>query len=66
MAASKTEVLAPEDVFNEDAPAAESDKDVSKTNNIKNALMKRRVLDDLLEARRLERGLRDYDFDLDD
>jgi hypothetical protein len=34
-------------------------------NSVKNALVKRRVLDDLLEERRLQRNLRDYDYDLD-
>lgn len=43
-----------------------SDDDVAKTSAVKNSLTKRRVIDELLEERRLQRKLRDYDFDLDD
>ncbi len=41
-------------------------EDVAKTNHVKNSLAKRRVIDERLEERRLQRDLRDYDYDIDD
>jgi len=65
MAGEKSEEFALDDGFSEEAPAAEADTEVSKTNNVKNSLTKRRVIDELLEERKLQRRLRDYDYDLD-
>lgn len=64
MAGSKTEEF-DEDAFEEAAGEVESDE-VAKAAAVKNSLTKRRVIDELLEERRLQRRLRDYDFDLDD
>lgn len=66
MAGEKTEEFALDDGFSEEAPAAEAEAEVSKSSSIKNLLTKRRVIDDLLEERKLLRRLRDYDYDLDE
>lgn len=66
MAGEKTEEFALDEGFSEEAPAAESDIEVSKSNGVKNSLTRRRVIDDLLEERKLQRRLRDYDYDLDE
>ncbi|MDF2445788.1 MAG: hypothetical protein K0S46_1024 [Moraxellaceae bacterium] len=51
----------------EESPAPEPENDeVAKAAAIKNSLTKRRVIDELLEERKLQRRLRDYDYDLDD
>lgn len=64
MAAAKSDDLELEDGFEENG---ETDNDeVAKANAVKNSLTKRRVIDELLEERRLQRRLRDFDFDLDD
>jgi DNA helicase IV len=64
MAAAKSDDLELEDGFEENG---ETDNDeVAKANAVKNSLTKRRVIDELLEERRLQRKLRDFDFDLDD
>lgn len=64
MAAGKSDDLELEDGFEENG---ETDNDeVAKANAVKNSLTKRRVIDELLEERRLQRKLRDYDYDLDD
>lgn len=42
------------------------DDDSSKGVNSKASLTKRRLIDDLLEEKRLQRRLKEYDFDLDD
>ncbi len=54
-----------EEGFLEDSTEAEHEE-LSKAQLAKNALLKRRQLDDVIEERRLSRRLRDYDFDLDD
>lgn len=65
MAGGKSEEF-DEDAF-EEAPAAEAEGDeTAKAAPAKNSLVKRRVIDELLEERKLQRRLRDYDFDLDD
>ncbi|MGB4342439.1 MAG: hypothetical protein WBJ03_02370 [Moraxellaceae bacterium] len=64
MAAAKSDDLELEDGF-EESGETENDE-VAKANAVKNSLTKRRVIDDLLEERRLQRKLRDFDFDLDD
>ena len=67
MAGGKSDDIELEDGF-EESGDSDSNADVAKTNgnSVKNALVKRRVLDDLLEERRLQRNLRDYDYDLKD
>lgn len=67
MAGGKSDELEVEDGFEENGGEQDSDE-VAKTNatTVKNSLTKRRVIDDLLEERRLQRKLRDYDFDLGD
>lgn len=65
MAGNKSEEF-DEDAF-EEAAAPEADGDeVAKATAVKTSLAKRRVIDELLEERKLQRRLRDYDFDLDD
>lgn len=66
MAGEKTEEFALDEGFGDEAPAAETETELSKANNVKNSLIKRRVIDDLLEERKLQRRLRDYDYDLDE
>ena len=55
-----------EDSFSDDDASFDTeDKDTSKAlNNSKNSLTKRRLIDDLLEEKRLQRRLKEYDFDL--
>ncbi len=65
MAGGKSDELELEDGFEENGDADNSDE-VAKANAVKNSLTKRRVIDELLEERRLQRKLRDYDYDLDD
>jgi hypothetical protein len=66
MAGEKTEELVVDDGFSEDAVPAESEgEEVSKASSSKNSLIKRRELDDLLEERKLQRRLREYDYDDD-
>ena len=57
-----------EDSFSDDDASFDTeDKDTSKAlNNSKNSLTKRRLIDDLLEEKRLQRRLKEYDFDFDD
>lgn len=55
-----------EEGFLEDSADAEGGDDASRAQAAKNALLKRRLLDDVIEERRLNRRLRDYNFDLDD
>ncbi len=64
MAAGKSDELELEDGFEENGDT--DSEEVAKANAVKNSLTKRRVIDELLEERRLQRRLRDYDYDLDD
>ncbi|MFP5430869.1 MAG: PA3496 family putative envelope integrity protein [Gammaproteobacteria bacterium] len=64
MAAGKSDEIELEDGFEENGDT--DSEEVAKANAVKNSLTKRRVIDELLEERRLQRRLRDYDFDLDD
>jgi hypothetical protein len=60
MSTSKEELELDEDVVSEDADeVAEAPVEVAKTN-----LTKRRIIDNLLEERRLHKQLAEYDFDL--
>lgn len=60
MATDKAEIELEEDFGAEDSEdAAEAAVEVAKTN-----LTKRRIIDNYLEERRLQKQLSDYDFDL--
>ncbi|MEY4516800.1 MAG: hypothetical protein RL180_1146 [Pseudomonadota bacterium] len=64
MASAGSQDFELEDSFEDDAPF-EADEG-SKAANTKNSLTKRRLIDDLLEEKRLQRRLKEYDFDFDD
>lgn len=64
MAGGKSDDLELEDGFEENGDS--DSEEVAKANAVKNSLTKRRVIDELLEERRLQRKLRDFDYDLDD
>ena len=49
-----------------DEAADGEDETVSKAQAAKKALLQRRALADVIEEHRLNKRLRDYDFDLDD
>lgn len=70
MASGKSDDFELDDSFMDDEASSGSsggsDDDVAKTGNVKNSLTKRRIIDELLEERRLQRKLQDYDYDLDD
>lgn len=66
MSSGKSEDFELDDAFDEEPSGDFDNDDVSKSNNIKNSLTKRRVIDDMLEERRLQRKIKDYDYDLDD
>lgn len=53
-----------DDGFVDDEPTPESGE--QKNNAPKTCLAKRRLIDDLLEEKRLQRHLKAYDFDFDD
>ena len=59
MSTSKEQLEADDDFTATDADDAEPVVEVAKTN-----LSKRRTIDNLLEERRLQKQLADYDFDL--
>ena len=60
MSTSKEELELDEDVVSEDSDeVVEAPVEVAKTN-----LTKRRIIDNLLEERRLHKQLAEYDFDL--
>jgi hypothetical protein len=66
MAGGKSDELEAEDGFEGNGDADSDEVAKTNANAVKNSLIKRRVIDDLLEERRLQRKLRDYDYDLDD
>lgn len=67
MANGKSDEFELDESFEESSGGGDFDsEDVAKTNSVKNSLTKRRVIDELLEERRLQKRLRDYDYDLDD
>ena len=66
MSSGKSEDFELDDAFDEESSGDFDNDDVSKSNNVKNSLTKRRVIDDILEERRLQRKIKDYDYDLDD
>ncbi len=70
MAGGKSEEF-DEDGFEEGVSAADADVDeTAKTvvvaAAVKNSPARRRVIDELLEERKLQRRLREYDYDIDD
>ncbi|MFO1391399.1 MAG: hypothetical protein U1E94_04165 [Agitococcus sp.] len=66
MSSGKSEDFELDDSFDEESSGDFDNDDVSKSNNVKNSLTKRRVIDDILEERRLQRKIKEYDYDLDD
>ncbi|MDO9177793.1 MAG: hypothetical protein Q7U16_05615 [Agitococcus sp.] len=66
MSSGKSEEFELDDAFDEESSADFDNEDVNKSNNVKNSLTKRRVIDDILEERRLLRKIKDYDYDLED
>ncbi len=66
MSSGKSEDFELDDAFDEESGGDFDNDDVSKSNNVKNSLTKRRVIDDILEERRLQRKIKDYDYDLDE
>lgn len=66
MSSGKSEEFELDDAFDEESSGDFDNDDVNKSNNVKNSLTKRRVIDDILEERRLQRKIKDYDYDLDD
>ncbi|KRP73941.1 hypothetical protein YA0871_04050 [Pseudomonas paralactis] len=59
MSAGKEQLEVEDDLVESDDDAVETPVEVAKTN-----LSKRRTIDNLLEERRLQKQLADYDFDL--
>jgi hypothetical protein len=66
MSSGKSEDFELDDAFDEESSGDFDNDDVSKSNNVKNSLTKRRVIDDILEERRLQRKIKEFDYDLDD
>ncbi len=66
MSSGKSEEFELDDAFDEESSGDFDNDDVSKSNNVKNSLTKRRVIDDILEERRLQRKIKDYDYDIED
>lgn len=67
MAGEKSDDIELDDGFADDTAPADAEPDVvsdaaAKAALIKNALLKRRELDDLIEARNLQRSIREYDY----
>lgn len=59
MATDKAEIELDDDFVADDAEDTESEVEVAKTN-----LTKRRIIDNYLEERRLQKDIADYDFDI--
>ncbi len=67
MSSGKADNFVMEDSFLDEESAGEFDHDeLNKVSSIRSSHTKRRIIDDRLEERRLQRNLRDYDFDLDE
>ena len=68
MANGKSDEFELDESFEEsgDFESDDAAKTTSSGNSGKLSLTKRRVIDELLEERRLQRKLRDYDFDVED
>ncbi|MES2919705.1 MAG: hypothetical protein V4729_13945 [Pseudomonadota bacterium] len=65
MAAGKSEEF-DEEAFEESAAPEGEAEEVTKAVTAKSSLARRRDIDELLEERKLQRRLRDFDYDLDD
>lgn len=61
---SKEDLELDDDFIDEDADEGIDESEVSATSS-KSSLTKRRIIDSLLEERRLSKELADYDYDLD-
>jgi len=59
MATDKAEIELDDDFVADDTEDTESEVEVAKTN-----LTKRRIIDNYLEERRLQKDIADYDFDI--
>ena len=66
MSSGKSEDFELDDAFDEESSGDFDNDDVSKSNNVKNSLTKRRVIDDILEERRLQRKIKEFDYDFVD
>ncbi len=55
-----------EDSFSDDEASFDTEDSSKAAALNKNSLTKRRLIDDLLEEKRLQRRLKEYDFDFDD
>lgn len=55
-----------DDNYDDEAPFDDEGGSKGSANNLKDSLLKRRLIDDLLAERRLKQELSDLDFDLDD
>lgn len=62
MAGDKSEEFEQDESFEDST----DNDEVAKAAAVKNTLIRRREIDDVLEERKLQRRLRDYDFDLRD
>jgi hypothetical protein len=63
MSSGKTEEFELDDAYDD---GVEESDEATKAAAIKNTLLKRRVIDEILEERRVLSRIKDYDFDLDD
>lgn len=61
---SKEDLELDDDFIDEDTDEGIDESEVSATSS-KSSLTKRRIIDSLLEERRLSKELADYDYDLD-
>lgn len=61
---SKEDLELDDDFIDEDADEGIDESEVNVTSS-KSSLTKRRIIDSLLEERRLSKELADYDYDLD-
>lgn len=59
MATEKADIELDDDFVTEDSDDSETEVEVAKTN-----LTKRRIIDNYLEERRLQKDITDYDFDI--
>ncbi len=66
MAASGSQEFELEDSFVEEEAASFEGDTTARQSATKMSLTKRRLIDDMLEEKRLQRRLKDYDFDLDE
>lgn len=55
-----------DDNYDDESPFEDEGSSKASANNLKDSLLKRRLIDELLAERRLKQELSDLDFDLDD